>query len=183
VDNSPGEGLVGYWKFDQISGTRTLNSALLTNNTTLSNGASLANSVPAAMDIPDFSSLLLDGVNDAVVVDDAAQLDVSTTSFSVAAWVRRSSAGTSDTIYDSGTQANHWFFGFLANNKLTFTTNGAVDYSSTFTVTDTNWHHVAAVVSGSGASNLAIYLDGSQQVLSAVIAATPSGRHSTRTAR
>ncbi len=178
VDNNPGEGLVGYWKFDQVSGTTTLNSAALNNPTTLVNGASLTTGVPASVTVPDFDALRLDGVNDAAQVADAAALDVPANAFSVAAWVRRvvTSTHTADLIYDSGTQTGHWFFGFLANDKLSFTTNGLVDYSSPLTVTDSNWHHVAAVVNGSGANNLAIYLDGAAApALSAVITSTPSG--------
>src|SRR5258708_26603964 len=41
VNLFPGEGLMGYWKFDQVSGTATLNSARLGNATTLSTGASI----------------------------------------------------------------------------------------------------------------------------------------------
>ncbi len=176
VDNSPGEGLVGYWKFDQVAVSRTLNSALLTNQTDLQNGATITESVPPSITVPNFSSLLLAGVNDRVTVSDTAALNVSPTSFSVAAWVRRSISGTADLIYDSGTQANHWYFGFLADNKLTFTTNGAVDYRSTHVVTDSNWHHVAAVVNGTSPGNLAIYLDGVvAPPLGAIINATPSG--------
>src|SRR5205085_10698085 len=84
VDNSPGEGLVGYWKFDQVAVSRTLNYALLTNQADLQNGATITEAVPPTITVPDFDSLLLDGVNDHVTVSDTAALNVSPSAFSVA---------------------------------------------------------------------------------------------------
>ena len=179
VNLFPGEGLVGYWKFDQVSGTTTLNSARLGNAATLSTGASLTTAVlPPAVTLPNFGALDVNGSLPAaavLVVNDSV-LNVPTTTFSLAAWVRRRSTGTGDTIYDSGTQTNHWFFGLLADNTLAFTTNLAADYRSTFVITDTNWHHVAAVISGTAAGNLTIYLDGAPSApLTATVANLPSG--------
>ena len=90
VDNSPGEGLVGYWKFDQVTNSTTINSALLTNTATFSNGVALsAIALPPLLGIPNFSKLSLNGTNQFLLVPDAAQLDVAPDHFSVAAWVRR----------------------------------------------------------------------------------------------
>src|SRR5713101_8784634 len=61
VDNTPGEGLVGYWKFDQVFDGNTFNSAFLSEVTTLNSGASITASVPTTVSIPNFGSLLLDG--------------------------------------------------------------------------------------------------------------------------
>ncbi len=78
--------------------------------------------------------------------------------FTVAAWIKRSTLNVSATIYDFGTQTNHWYVGLLSNNKMAFTTNGAQDFASaTHTINDTNWHHVAYVANN---SNLTMYLDG-----------------------
>ena len=178
VNLFPGEGLVGYWKFDQVSGTTTLNSARLGNATTLSTGASITTTfLAAAVTLPNFGALDVNGLSTAavLVVNDAV-LNVPTTTFSIAAWVRRRSTGTGDTIYDSGTQTNHWFFGLLADNRLTLSTNLAADYRSSFVITDTSWHHVAAVISGTAAGNLTIYLDGAPAApLTATVANLPNG--------
>ena len=109
VDNSPGEGLVGYWKFDEVSGTHTLNSAALTNQTDLQNGASITESFPTTITVPDFDSVRLDGVNDHVTVSDTAQLDVAPNAFSLAVWAKRTTLGNYVAIYDSGTQPNKWW--------------------------------------------------------------------------
>jgi predicted outer membrane repeat protein len=176
VNNSFDDGLAGYWKFDQVSGTATLSSAPLKFLTTLNNGASLTTTVPPSLTVPNFEALHLDGVNDVATVADDPALDVSTNAFSLAAWVRRATSGTAALIYDSGTQTQHWYFGFLDNNKLTFTTNGQTDVSSPFTVTDHNWHHVAAVVNGTGPGNLEIYLDGvASPPLTTIVSNAPTG--------
>ncbi len=178
VNLFPGEGLVGYWKFDQVSGTTTLNSARLGNAASLFVGASLTTTnLPPKVTMPNFGALAVNGSPPAavLVVDDSV-LNVPTTTFSLAAWVRRVITGTGDTIYDSGSQTNHWFFGLLADDTLALTTNGAADYRSSFVITDTNWHHVAAVISGTAAGNLTIYLDGLPAApLTATIANAPSG--------
>ena len=178
VNNALDDGLAGYWKFDQVSGTATINSAPLKFLTTLSNGASITTSVPFVVRIPDFDALHLDGVNDVAQVADDPALNVPTTTFSIAAWVRRvvTATHTADLIYDSGSVGAHWYFGFLSNDRLTFTTNGVLDSSSAFTVTDANWHHVAAVINGVGPGNLSIYLDGTPAPpLTTTITQVPTG--------
>src|ERR1700733_2128577 len=67
VDNTPGDGLAGYWKFDQVFDGSTLNSVTLTDTTVLTNGAGITTSLATSVTIPNFGSLLLDGVNDAAV--------------------------------------------------------------------------------------------------------------------
>ena len=184
------EGLVGYWKLDQVFDQKTFNATPLTFQSILTGGASITIGVPNSLSVlggfPDFGALELNGVNGSVVVSDNLGLDVAPNSFTIAAWVRRVFTGTStaDLIYDSGTQTGHWYFGFLgaasgaaSQDHLALTVNGVKDYTSTLTVTDSNWHHVAAVVSGSGSpSKLTLFLDGvPSAVISAVITTTPSG--------
>ncbi|MEP7356571.1 MAG: LamG domain-containing protein [Anaerolineales bacterium] len=179
VDNSPGEGLVGYWKFDEISGTRTLNSAALTNPTTLANGAGITTVIPATLTVPNFDSLLLDGVNDHAVVSDTAALDVAPTAFSLAVWARRTTANTYDAIYDSGSQPNKWWV-FIADsskgNKFGFGQRGVAEVYSQRAITDTNWYHLAVVKTNQAASNLTFYVDGQPEgVLTVTNVLTPSG--------
>jgi hypothetical protein len=177
VNNTPGEGLVGYWKFDQVTNTTTVNSALLTNAASLANGASISFTSLPPLGIPNFRKLVLNGTNQYLVVPDAPQLDVAPDHFSLAAWVRRTTVGTSDLIYDSGENLHHWYFGFLASDsKLTFSLNGLADVRSNHVVTDANWHHVAAVKNGSGPGNLLIYLDGVASIpLTVTVSAAPTG--------
>src|SRR5258707_11750160 len=119
VDKSLGEGQVGYWKFDQISGNRTLNSSLLNNPTTLINSATITTNVPATVTIPDAGSLLLDGTDDALAVSDTTNLDVPANSFSLAAWVRRgyNAPPTPHPVFDSGPPTRPPRVGFLAPSQ------------------------------------------------------------------
>ncbi len=179
VAATPGEGLAGYWKFDQVFDGVTFNSALLTNTTTLQNGAFITSAVPPTVTVPDFGAVQLNGVSHNAVVSDAAQLDVSPGSFSVAAWVRRATTGTYDAIYDSGSEANKWWV-FIADsskaNRFGFGMRGITETYSTRSITDTNWHHLAVVKNGSGPSNLTFYVDGvASGVVTATNVLTPSG--------
>jgi predicted outer membrane repeat protein len=181
VDNSPGEGLVGYWKFDQVFDGVTFNSVLLSNKSQLSAGSAITSAVATSVTVADTGALQLDGVNGMAVVSDAVQLDVPTNSFSVAAWARRGTTGTYDAIFDSGSETNKWWI-FIADNSGTkanrfgFGVRGISETYSTRSITDTNWHHLAVVMSGSVSSNLTFYVDGvASGVVTATNVLTPSG--------
>jgi hypothetical protein len=179
VDNSPGEGLVGYWKFDEISNTHTLNSAALANQTDLRNGAAITDDVPPAMSVPDFDSLLLDGANDHATISDTAALNVAPEAFSLAVWARRATTGTYDAVYDSGAQTNKWWV-FIADggkgNKFGFGVRDIAEFYSTRAITDTGWHHLAVVKRNQAASNLTFYVDGQASgVVTVTSVLTPSG--------
>jgi predicted outer membrane repeat protein len=181
VNNALDDGLVGYWKFDQVSGTATINSAPLAFLTTLSNGASITTDVAPVVRIPDFGALHLDGVNHLAQVADDPALDVAPGSFSVAAWVRRATVNNYDAIYDSGTETNKWWV-FIADgsagkvNRFGFGVRGLSEVYSTRSITDTNWHHLAVVKNGNGAANLAFYVDGvASGVVTVTNVLTPTG--------
>jgi hypothetical protein len=165
VNNTPGDGLVGYWKFDQVTNTTTVNSALLTNAASLSNGATISFTNLPPLTIPNLRKLVLNGVNQFLQVPDAAQLDMAPDHFSLAVWARRTTTGTYDTLYDSGTEAGKWWV-FIADgsagklNHFGFGKRGAYERYSTAAITDANWHHLAVVISGTSANNLTFYVDG-----------------------
>ena len=181
VNNTPGDGLVGYWKFDQVFDGASYNSALLSNTSVLSGGVSISTTVPPTVTAPDPGSLQLDGVNGLAVISDAASLDVAPSAFSLAAWVRRAAPGVYNAIYDSGTQSNKWWV-FIAdgsagkNNRFGFGVRGITETYSTRAITDTGWHHLAVVISGTSTNNVSFYVDGAASG-SATVATivTPSG--------
>lgn len=101
---------------------------------------------------------------DRVIVGNPANLRLQ--SFTVEAWIRRSST----TILTNSPVAgvvNGTIFAFGASgwgividqptNRLAFTQVGINQINSNFTITDTNWHHVAVSISGTQA---VFYLDG-----------------------
>ena len=120
--------------------------------------------------------LRLDGVVDAtpqrVVLADNAALN-PVTNFTVAAWVQRNTAdiNTSSTLYDAGSNAGTWYVGFLADNRLTLTTDGVSDFPTSLLVTDTNYHHVVFTKSG---GILFAFLDGIPSVGVGVPLAMPA---------
>ena len=181
VNNQPGEGLAGYWKFDQVTNTTTVNSALLTNVATLANGASLSFTLLPPLGIPNLRKLSLNGTNQFLTVPDDPALDVAPDNFSLAVWARRTTTGTYDAIYDSGTETNKWWV-FIADgsgikaNHFGFGVRGMTEVYSTASITDTNWHHLAVVVNGSGTNNLTFYVDGAARgVATAANILTPTG--------
>jgi hypothetical protein len=141
VSTFPGDGLVGYWKFDQVFDSKTFNATPITVHTVLSGGSQITTSVPTTVTVPDFGALKLDGVNGAAVVTNSPGLDVSSGSFSLAVWARRASTGSYDAIYDTGTEANKWWI-FIADssksNRFGFGVRGLPEVYSTRSITDTN---------------------------------------------
>jgi peptidoglycan/xylan/chitin deacetylase (PgdA/CDA1 family) len=104
-----------------------------------------------------------DGVNDHVRVPDAAGLDLTDT-FTLEAWVKRSSTGGTRTIIDKGETS--YSFRLAANGSLLLRKNAVATLAtSTTPITDTTaWHHVAAVKSP---TTVKLYIDG-QDVTGAV---------------
>lgn len=89
-----------------------------------------------------------------------ASLNFGAGSFTVEAWVQRSSTGTGlFTIVDKQAGAAGWFLRFT-NNTLTFDAGGNSATGAT-TITDQAWHHVAAVLDATGKTTT-LYLDGVQ---------------------
>ncbi len=101
---------------------------------------------------------------DRVIVGNPANLRLQT--FTVEAWVKRSSAAiltnspvagfVNGTIFAFG-QSGWGIVIDQPTNRLAFTQVGVNNITSNFTITDTNWHHVAVSISGSQA---VFYLDG-----------------------
>lgn len=174
------DGQVAYWQFDERTGISTADFAAIGFTATLTNGATFSPTVPSAITRFDPSSLFLDGVNDRVDIDDNTAPDLAS-SFSLAAWIRRTTTGSYDAIYDSGTNANKWWV-FIADgsvgkdNKVGLGKRGIAEFYSSAAIVDTAWHHVAVVVNGTVGTNLTFYVDGSQSGQAAAGAlSVPSG--------
>ncbi len=158
------DGLVAHWKFDE-NGAVTALDFLKANPAALQDTASMSNASLPTLTVPDPGSLALDGINDYAQINAPTSALSLTTSFTVAAWVRRATTGTYDAIYDSGTQANKWWI-FIADgsagkvNHLGFGERGVAEVYSTASIVDTNWHHVVVEKNGDGANNILFFVDG-----------------------
>jgi hypothetical protein len=178
VDDSVNDGLAAHWKFDE-AGATTAVEFIVGANGVLTNGAIISSGpIPPGLHFFDMGVLNLDGVDDRVDIADNAALNLAT-NFSLAAWVKRSSSGSYDAIYDSGEQANQWWI-FIAdatkNNLLGFGERGIAEIYSTQQITDTNWHHIAVVKNGDAGNNVSFYVDGVARGSGAAGAVTvPSG--------
>ncbi len=180
VNDDVSDGLAAHWKFDETGATTALDF-VGTNHAALQGAASISNASLPALAVPDPGSLALNGTTDYAQIDAPTAALALSTSFTVTGWVRRTTTGTYDAIYDSGTQANKWWI-FIADgsagkdNKLGFGKRGIAEFYSTQSIIDTNWHHIAVVKNGDAGNNLSFYVDGAPAGTAAVgSVSTPSG--------
>jgi hypothetical protein len=147
-------GLVSYWRLGEPSGNPACDS-FGSNAGSYQGGYSLGR-VGALAGDPD-TAVALDGSTGQVSVPHASSLDVGD-SFTVEAWVRRNSFGAPDYQAIASQGANAWLVAFNAGNRLVLRQAKVGDLvSSTTTVTDTGWHHVAVTKNG---SSVHLYIDG-----------------------
>ena len=104
-------------------------------------------------------SVSFDGTNDYVDIGNASDLNFTTGSFSIAAWIKTSAAGSNDGIVCKDLR---WQFIMDSSNKLHFalydgTNNPAI--SSATSINTGEWTHVAAVRHTSD-DKLYVYVDG-----------------------
>jgi predicted nucleotidyltransferase len=154
-------GLVGYWKFDENTGTLASDLSGQGNNLTLSGGATWATGKYG-------SAVFFDGVNDYVTAG-ADILDIPTNDFSISAWVKSTSTLTSNangivykkltgTLVSAGYQLNFPAGGFIfriadgTNFRQLIVGSG---------YNDGQWHHVVAVAKRG--VELRLYVDGVSQ--------------------
>jgi hypothetical protein len=97
-------------------------------------------------------------------------VNLSNRSFTLEAWVRRSSAGTNDYIFGGGSAASNLglHFGFLSTDVIRFGFYSN-DLDTVATYADTGWHHVVGTYN-QASKNKTIYVDG-VQVASAIATA------------
>ena len=122
--------------------------------------ASSVNSAPVA----GFGNALsLEKANsEGVQVADNNTLDWGTGSFTVEAWIKRAGSGTGFYTIAGKQDSSGWYFRFNGNT-LNFTTAfssvSGNSVSAPTEITDTDWHHVAAVHDAT-AQTIAIFVDG-----------------------
>lgn len=158
---------VGYWRFEEGSGSTAADSSGNGNDGMLAGNAAFVSSVayPLVDGATNTFSLTLDGVGDSVIVPDDNSLDL-TTAFTVEAFVRRTGdANFAAIAVKRNAAGNSAGYGLIFGS--TDGVRAAAHVASPGTIgTATHplalntWHHVAAVYDGAA---LLLYVDGVQR--------------------
>ena len=151
-------GLVGYWRFDESSGTLA-DDAYGTNNGTYTNGVTLGSTSLLTNDAN--AAATFDGLNDYVTVPDSAALS-PTSAISVEAWVKPSAldnrrVASKDWILRINPASEGNGFAFFVN------IGGAYEPRVNSGVTPNSgsvYHVVGTYDSAGGSGNLKVYVNG-----------------------
>ena len=161
------QGLTGYWKLDDGSGTTATDSSGNSNNGTLTNGPTwTTGQIQSAIDF--------DGTDDYVTIPDPSSgiLDVAdSTNFTLSGWFNRDTFTTDDTIIAKRNGIASTDTGYLvyvddATDKLTFEASDGTDeyqMESSDTFTTTGWNHFVIVWNDSSSSQTKMYINGALQ--------------------
>lgn len=157
--------VVGYWKFDDNSGTFGKDSSGRQNNATLKNGTGMScanGSCPAWMAGKYGNAIQLDGSNDYVDAGNSSDFNIIT-DMTIAAWINLS-VGADGTIAakmeSSGGSDKRPYRLYWSSNKINAQIGGdgsTTTLSGTATVTTGQWTHAVLTINGINAS---IYVNG-----------------------
>ncbi len=177
-------GPVGYWKFDECSGTTANDSGSGGNNGTITpgTGAPPENTATGTCSSGNNyemwndgttgkvnASLGFDGNDDIVTIPDDNSLDI-TSAISLSAWIKVNSFSPDHArimTKDSTTQGNPFSWMIESNASLQFCQTGlsACNFETGANTLQAGvWHHVAAVWDG---TNRYLYIDGKQRAFEA----------------
>jgi len=154
------EGIVGWWKMDETSGTTVADCTCNSNDGVLRNmvGNEWTDGVVGG-------ALNFDGSNDYVAIQNLFYDSSGYAEVSVTAWIRTTDGGNQ--IIASYDRNEYWRLEINGNGGGTGqigwdvrTSSGQVDYGSVTRVDDGTWHHVAAVFDN---GTLTIYIDGNPE--------------------
>jgi prepilin-type N-terminal cleavage/methylation domain-containing protein len=143
-------GLVGYWKFDEGTGSTTKDTAA-SNNGTIT-GATWKSSSDGC---PSGNCLYFDGVGDYASIS-AFSISTTSAALTIAGWINNTTNAVNKTILAEGDAARVgtagyiWFFRSINSNQINWQyANGSaissVNASSFFTGYDNTWVHFAVV--------------------------------------
>jgi len=143
---------VGYWRFEEGSGTTVDDSSVNNNVGTLLNGALFSTEAPV-FGPANSSSLDLDGSNDTMEVPDAAALDI-TGAFTLEAFIRPGVASeplAAGIVLRRNLAGNGVAYGIFvgsSNNRVRAQIQ-SIGTATSDALAANQWHHVAAVFTGS----------------------------------
>lgn len=157
-------GQLGYWKFDDGTGTIAVDSSGSTpaNNGTLSGGAAFSASAAPITSFANPGALSVTGTSASLVSVPNSAINKLTNNFTVMGWINPGSiSGIQRVIATARTKtgSNGWGFG-LNSNWLYFSVYGKASYLTPLStgMSSGKWYHIAAVMDSSNA--VTFYVDG-----------------------
>ena len=156
-------GVVGYWKFDETTGTAAADSSGNDNTGTLNSMSFDSNSttdVAAQITFTDPRSLSFNGSTDFIDMGTAASTQFAAgQDFSLSAWIKPTGSGVQLMIFRGRGGPDGYYTLGVSTNVAFFESNLAATASTTDPF-DGNWHFITGVRS-SGTN--ALYVDGVQE--------------------
>jgi prepilin-type N-terminal cleavage/methylation domain-containing protein len=187
VYHALGSDVVGYWKFDEGSGTRALDSSGYSNTGTVAGGAVYTDDTPqkAAGQGAGKYALSFDGNDDYVSIGDSVSLKMGMDSFTLAAWVYLVSGTSIEYFVFSKTTGGNYglsiyppagarrIYGYISDG-----TNSVQSYIGSSTLPWNQWSFVVVVfdrVSGIAKAYLNGNYDGSLNISAVTGNVNPTG--------
>lgn len=159
---------VGWWRFDECTGTTANDATGRGNNGTITIDGSGSNTSVGTCSSGTTTeswnngtngkfgaSLDFDGNDDRVSITSAAPLQIGDQDMSISAWIYPDSFGSYKTLYDKGTSGTAREYSFFINSTtdgwIAFGHDGTSGVATTFDIpfTTGEWQHVAIIRSGS----------------------------------
>ncbi len=160
---SAADGLIGWWKFDDGTGTTAKDSSGLGNDGTFGTEGTptWVDGIKGGTD----RAIYLDGSDDYVNIDKVAKSMPASNNFSISAWIK-TTTGDGNVIGSNDTGSGHDFvFGVASTGYLLIEADSVRNYPPV--LNDDKWHMITYVRDGTTAT---LYTDGVQ-----VGTETPSG--------
>ncbi len=156
-------GLVGYWSFNDGSGTKATDFSGQSHVGTLTNIASPATATSGWADGKVARALAFDGTDD-FVTGSMSGFNTGTSARTIAGWIKMTDTSSVKVpfVYGScGSGNDGKAFGvYLSSSEvLNFWGCGTADFSTGVTVSTDVWHHIAVTYDG---TNVKVYVDGAQ---------------------
>lgn len=156
------DGLVGYWKFDETSGTTAADVSGHNQNGTHTNSPTISSTVPSTY-FSNARSISFDGTNDYVSIPDSSPLDV--TNITISFWTKLDTTSQTDgagfVCKGDGGGGEVWCIDVSGSiMRFYFWSGGSAYASASTSVLTTDWTHVAATYDG---STSVIYINGTPE--------------------
>jgi len=143
--------VVGYWPFNEASGSTTYDYSDLTNNGTIT-GATY-NKIQDGEYVLDFN-----GSSD--TLDFSSSIIDTSSSFSASYWVNLDVDSTNQIMIGNGDNTNGWYMFFVGGSNYIRSKMGSVSHDSdTINLTAGSWFHIVATYDG---STYKVYINGEE---------------------